>query len=129
MSGWDDSTLDDFGEADEIRIGTPQGARQVNVPIWIVRVGTELYIRSFRGPGARWYTRAVAQGRAVIDNGTATIDAALDPVGQALRDEIDQAYRDKYGRYGDSYIGSMTSPGAFVTTMRLTPLTDKEPTP
>lgn len=128
MTGWDEGTLDVFGSAEEITIGTIHNGALVNVPIWIVRVGPDIYIRSFRGTGARWYTRAIKQRHATISTGNLAINMRLETVGDTFRNEIDAAYRAKYGRYGDSYIGPMTSPGAVETTMRLTPLRDKEPT-
>ena len=34
-------------------------------------------------------------------------------------EDIDRAYRAKYGRYGDTYVGPMTGPGARAATVRL----------
>ena len=64
MSGWSDSELATIGRADEIHIApdrsdrTPGGA----VPIWVVRVGDDLYVRSYRGPSGSWYRRARRNG-------------------------------------------------------------------
>jgi hypothetical protein len=35
--------------------------------------------------------------------------------------QIDEAYGNKYGRYGGSYVRQMTSPAATATTLRLIP--------
>ena len=51
MTGWSERDLSLIGTADEIVVApdridhTPGSA----VPIWVVRVGNELYVRSFRG--------------------------------------------------------------------------------
>ena len=39
----------------------------------------------------------------------------------SVRGAVDQAYRDKYGRYGDTYVVPMVGDGAAAATFRLTP--------
>ena len=117
---WSDQELTAIGRAEELRIGTVRDSALVFVPIWVVRVGSRLFIRSFRGAGAKWYARAIDQGHAVIEAGGITQDVSLTGVGDTLQTEIDRSYRDKYGRYGDSYITPMTASAAVATTLELT---------
>lgn len=121
MTAWTDDELTKVGRAEELRIGTLRDDGLVFVPIWVVRIGSRLFIRSFRGAGARWFARATAQGHAAIDAGGVTRDVTVAKVGDELHDELDQAYRAKYGRYGDTYIGPMTAPAAVDTTLELRP--------
>ncbi len=83
MSDWTAADLDRIGSATELEITTRRadGSLRPYVPIWVVRVGDELFVRSW--------------------------------------EDIDRAYRDKYGRYGDTYVGPMTGPGARAATARL----------
>ena len=54
---------DRIGAADELDISTRRadGTLGPPVPIWVVRVGDALYIRSWRGTGGAWYRTASAQ--------------------------------------------------------------------
>jgi hypothetical protein len=45
----------------------------------------------------------------------------LVPAPDADEDAIDAAYRDKYGRYGGTYVDPMVSPDATAATLRLSP--------
>ena len=78
MSDWTAADLDRIGSATELEITTRRadGSLRPYVPVWVVRVGDELFAR-------------------------------------------DRAYRAKYGRYGDTYVGPMTGPGARAATVRL----------
>jgi hypothetical protein len=50
--------LHHLADVEEIRIGfrRPDGSTR-SVPIWVVRVGDDLYVRSVRGPDGGWYRR------------------------------------------------------------------------
>ena len=60
MSAWSERDLARIGAADEILVAPDQGDRSRGpaVPIWVVRVGDELYVRSYRGASGGWYRRA-----------------------------------------------------------------------
>jgi hypothetical protein len=48
MSTWDPQDLRAIGSAREVRIATvrPDGTTRSPLPIWVVRVGDELFVRS-----------------------------------------------------------------------------------
>jgi hypothetical protein len=54
---WTTDELDRIGGADELRLAPRRkdGTLPRAVPISVVRVGDELYVRSFRGDSGRWY--------------------------------------------------------------------------
>jgi hypothetical protein len=54
----DAEALDHLGDVEEIRIGVrrPDGSTR-SVPIWVVLVGDDIYVRSVRGPEGGWYRR------------------------------------------------------------------------
>ena len=65
-TAWTSDELARVGDAEELtvqplladgRIGKP-------VPIWVVRAGDELYVRSWRGDDGAWYRAAKARRRA-----------------------------------------------------------------
>jgi hypothetical protein len=51
-----------------------------------------------------------------------TLDqVGAEPVYPAVNDEVDQAYRSKYGRYAQSVIDAITGPEARSAALRLVP--------
>jgi len=117
----DDTTVqDEAARADEVTISVV-GRSSKDVPIWIVRSGDELYVRSYRGPAGRWYRDVLAAGEARLGVGGRQVDVRAEPVADASRDDIDDAYRRKYGHYRPAYIDPMTSDEVVSTTLRLVP--------
>jgi hypothetical protein len=91
------------------------------VPIWVVRVGDELYVRSYRGPSGSWYRRARRNGSGQIRVGGVDHAIRFSVADPGVRTQVDEAYRAKYGRYGSSYIGPMISDTVAETTLQLQP--------
>jgi hypothetical protein len=123
MSTWTSDELDVLAAATELRISTrrPDGTLRPAVPIWVVRAGDGIYVRSYRGPDGGWFQRATARGVAHIQAGTVTSEVTVTAAGAAARAEIDHAYRTKYGSFGRGYVEPMTSDPAAATTLQLTP--------
>ena len=117
-----DTTLEDeAARADEVTISVV-GRSSKDVPIWIVRSGDALYVRSYRGPAGRWYREALEVGGARLGGDGRALDVRVEPVAEARRDEIDHAYRRKYGHHGPAYMDAMTSDEVVATTLRLVPV-------
>jgi hypothetical protein len=118
--GWTTDELDRIGDADELRIAPrhKDGTLRRAVPIWVVRVGDELYVRSWRGDGGRWYRAALASGEGHVSAGGVSKDVALLAAGDEVNDAVDAAFRQKYGRY-TGYVEPMVAPQARATTLRL----------
>ena len=76
MSGWSERELLLIGAANEIIIAPERGdsTPRPAVPIWVVRVGDELYVRSYRGPSGGWYRRAVSA--ATVESASAFLSSA-----------------------------------------------------
>jgi hypothetical protein len=119
---WTSDDLERIGDADELHIAPRRtdGTLRPPLPIWVVRVGNELYVRSWRGDDGSWYRAARTSGHGRISAGGVERDVALDPAGEEVNDAVDDAYRKKYGRF-TGYIGPMIAPQARATTLRLTP--------
>jgi hypothetical protein len=119
---WTTDELDRIGDADELHIAPRRkdGTLRRAVPIWVVRVDDELYMRSWRGDGGRWYGAAKASGEAHISAGGISKDVALLAAGDEINDAVDAAFGEKYGRY-TGYVEPMVAPQARATTLRLLP--------
>ncbi|MTB87550.1 DUF2255 family protein [Aeromicrobium sp. zg-629] len=120
MSSENTTLVDEAGRSDEVTIsGVGQPPDQV--PIWIVKSGKDLYVRSYRGPTGRWYRRVREAGQAVLGIGGKQLEVRVEPVGDHDQAAINAAYVHKYGHYGPAYIGPMTSEDVVSTTLRLVP--------
>jgi hypothetical protein len=124
-AAWTADELDRIGGAEELQIAARRrdGSLRRPVPIWVVRVGDELYVRSWRGAGGSWYRTARATHEGHISAGGVDRDVLLAEVGADVDDAIDAAYRAKYGRYS-SYVEPMIAPQARATTLKLVPRAD-----
>ncbi|OLT10966.1 hypothetical protein BJF78_28040 [Pseudonocardia sp. CNS-139] len=90
-------------------------------PIWAVVVDGVPYVRSGYGERAQWYRRVQETGRAVFADGPRRYPVRVENVsGTGVNCLVDEAYRAKYARYGQS-VEEMTAPTARETTMRLVP--------
>jgi hypothetical protein len=121
MTNWNPTELTRFGDAEEVRIaGTRRNGSLRSPVIWVVRVGDALYARSVNGPDAAWFrgTQATHHGR--LSAGSTTIDVDFVDADGNGDDEIDAAYRAKYGRYPGP-VASITSAVARTTTLKLVP--------
>jgi hypothetical protein len=119
---WTSEELDRIAGSDELEIATftAEGTSRHYIPIWVVRVGDDVYVRSYHGPLGRWYRRAIRHHAAWI---------RVDDIERHVRVEeapleaepVSQAYRAKYTRYGETYLAPMINAEAVSTTLRLIP--------
>ena len=127
MTAWPVNQLDAIDRAEELEVVTvrPDGSTRRPVPIWVVRVKDDIFVRSYRGETGAWYRHALADGAGRIR--VADLDRAVtfEPVtdGDAAEvvEAVDDAYRAKYQRYGDSYVEPMVAKAAQAAMLRLTP--------
>jgi hypothetical protein len=118
VSAWTREELDRIGAAEELEIAPRRGDGSLRrpVPIWVVRVGEELYVRSWRGSDGAWYRAARTRGTGRVSSGGVERDVAF----VDAREELYDAYRDKYARY-PSYVPPMIGGQARATTLELIP--------
>jgi hypothetical protein len=97
---WHRDQLDRIAGSKELQITTtrPDGSYRRWTPIYVVRVGDGLYIRSGGGRTSDWYRHATQHNRARIRAGGIETDVTLQLVGDpALNAQVDAAYQAKYG--------------------------------
>lgn len=123
MSAWTSAELNQIGNADELEIAPLRhdGTLRKPVTIWVVRVGDDLFVRSYKGRTSAWFRGVQVRHEGRIWAGGVEQDVAFvaeaDP---AINDQIDAAYRAKYGRY-PQYVAPMLTPEVRATTIKLTP--------
>jgi len=82
-----------------------------------VAVDGELYVRAYNGPKSRWYQAAVRQRAGRIIAAGMTKDVTFEPVDGPINEQIDQAYRAKYG--ASPYLRPMISAPARSATIKV----------
>lgn len=123
---WSSEELERIAVADELEVATwgADGVLRRPVPIWVVRVGAEVYVRTWHRRQDGWFGNAVTSGRARIGVPGLEADVVVEDVGEGTTEQrrsVDAAYRAKYGRYGDATVGRMTCADAVAATLRLLP--------
>ena len=90
--------------------------------IWVVRVGDDLYVRSWKGDGGAWFRATQGRHEGHIEAGGVGKDVAfVTESDNDINDRIDATYRTKYRRHGGSYVDPMVAPPARAATIKLVP--------
>ncbi|MEZ4597527.1 MAG: DUF2255 family protein [Chloroflexota bacterium] len=124
MSGWTDDELRRIGRATELRLASrrPDGTLSRYATIWAVVAGDALYVRSAYGYGNRWFQQALRSGAGRIEAGGVERDVAFGQPGPEVGADVSAAYHAKYDRYGPAIVGTVVSPEAVRSTLRVTPV-------
>ena len=125
MTSWTRHDLERIGAAEEMQLASfkEDGTLRKPVPIWVVRVGDDLYVRAYRGREGAWFRHIQLRHEGRIVAGGVTKDVTFVDVNddEALNNEIDVAYQSKYRRYSATYVDPMIAPQARATTLKLVP--------
>ncbi|MFJ8358415.1 DUF2255 family protein [Streptomyces sp. NPDC093984] len=122
MTTWTNDELNRIEHADELEMAPlrSDGTPRKPVPIWVVRDGDDLYVRSYRGSAGSWYRAARASHAGHIRSGGVDKNVSFVEVTDTdVNDRVDAAYRTKYGRYGAGYVNPMVA--SRDTTLKLVP--------
>ena len=123
---WTPEQVQEIDRVPELEIASRRtdGTLRRWLPIWVVCVGEEVYVRT-------WYRRTTGWFGHVVETATARVrvpgleaDVAVEDLGDGepgLRAAVDAAYAAKYGPHGGGSVAQMTSDAAAATTLRLSP--------
>jgi hypothetical protein len=123
-AAWSPDELERIGSAEELEIAVKRADGTVRrwVPIWVVSVGDQVYVRTWYRRETGWFGHVLDSHRARIRVPGLEADVAVADVGEGtaqLRADIDAAYRTKYGSYGSSSVEAMVAEAAAATTLQL----------
>jgi hypothetical protein len=121
MTTWTSDELGKIETAEELEIAPLRRDDTLRnfVTIWVVRVGNDLYVRSYRGRGGSWFRATQVRHAGHIRAGGVEKDVTF--VGETdpdINDQVDAVYRAKYGRY-PQYVAPMVTAEARATTIKL----------
>lgn len=123
MKTWTSKDLNQIGSAEELQITTRRkdGTLRKAVTIWVVSVGDELFVRSYTGRRGAWYRATQINQKGSIRAGGVEKEVTFIAERDSdLNDQIDSAYRRKYGRY-PQYVPPMLTTEVRSTTIKLVP--------
>lgn len=123
MSTWTNEELEKIGTTEELRIAGLKADDSLRKPvtIWVVRVGDDLYVRSYRGRGSAWFRGVQVRHVGRIWAGGVEKDVTfVEESAPTINDQIDAAYHSKYRRY-PQYVAPMVTPEVRATTIKLVP--------
>jgi hypothetical protein len=123
MSAWTDDELRRIAEAEELQMAPVRrnGDLRRATPIWVVRAGDDLYVRAAYGANEGWHGVARSSRRARIGAGGVERDVTVEDADAGALDEVDAAYRNKYGGRYAQIVDSITDDQHRATTLRLVP--------
>lgn len=122
MTAWTDDELIRIGNVDELELAVyrQDGTLRKRVIIWVVRVGDQLYVRSYMGAFAAWFRAVQVTHEGHIRAGGLEKEVKLlEEPDSITNDQVDAAYRSKYRR--SPYMAAMVTPEVRATTLRLEP--------
>ena len=123
MSTWTGKEINKIGSAEELQIASLRrdGTLRNPLPIWVVRVGDDLYVRSMNGRTAAWFRGMQTRQEGHIRAGGVDKDVSfVEESDSSINDQIDTAYATKYRRYA-SIVNSMVTPTVRAATIKLVP--------
>src|SRR5919197_4624457 len=103
MTAWTRDELGKIEAAEELELASVRrdGTLRNPVTIWVVRVGDDLYVRSWKGRTGSWFSASQVRHEGHIQAGGVDKDVTfLAEADVDINDQIDAAYRTKYRRYG-----------------------------
>jgi hypothetical protein len=118
---WTSDELRRIEAARELEI-SPQrrdGSLRKPVPIWTVRAGDDVYVRAAYGPETGWHRVARRSHAGHVRAGDVEKDVTVEDADDAVNDQVDAAYRAKYGH--SSIVDGITNAQARATTLKLVP--------
>ena len=124
-ANWSAEELARIGRADELQIAVQSldGTLRRWVPIWVVCVGDQVYVRTWYRRDNGWFGPVLDSRRARVRvpglDATVTVQDLGKEDDAELRGGVDAAYRAKNGRYGSTTVDRMVNDDAAATTLRL----------
>ena len=121
MTTWTKDELDKIGNTEEIQLSSLRrdGNLRKPVTIWVVQVGDELFVRAVNGREGAWFRGTQVQHQGHIRADKLEKDVRFEDADPAMNQQIDAAYRRKYGRSPARILNTILTPQAQASTLKL----------
>ncbi len=125
-AAWSPEELERLSRAEELLIAArrAEGTLRRWVPIWVVSVGGQVYVRTWYRRDSGWFARVLDSRRARIRVPGLEADVLIQDVGAGgakLHADVDDAYRKKYVLIGRDAVDRMVTLDAAAATLQLIP--------
>lgn len=115
---WTPENLHAFDTADElVLVLSRDGRNDISLPVWVVRVGDEVFVRSQDGVTSVWFRRAELEPDQYVELAGIRMPVRFEHVGDYGAPEVSEAYRAKYG--GPGFPEVLLGPEAVAATLRV----------
>jgi hypothetical protein len=123
ITAWTSDELTQIGLAVEFQVASRRSDSSLRpyVMIWGVRHAAHIYVRSAHGWNNPWFQRALQSGDGRIRAGGVERDIAFEQPDPDVGEDVHAAYHAKYDGYGPGIVGTVVSPEAARSTLRLVP--------
>ncbi len=123
MSNWSGDELSKLGDAEEVQIASVRRDGKLGRPVttWVIRQDDDLYVRSVRGRSGHWFRGVQERHEGRIRAGRVQKDVTFVDGDDAIGDQIDAVYRNKYRRYTGPILNSVLTPAARAATLKIVP--------
>jgi hypothetical protein len=123
---WTPEQLQQIDGARELEIASmrPDGTQRQWLPIWVVRVGDQVYVRTWYRRTTGWFGDVVTTQQARVRVPHLETEVVVEDISDDdtdLRSAVDQAYQAKYAPPAGGSVRQMTTDSAAATTLRLSP--------
>jgi len=122
MVNWTEDELNKIGSATEVQLCSlrSDGTYRNPVTIWIVRMGSNLYIRAVSGVNGKWYKHTIEENEGRITASGKEKDVYFEEYkGDQI--PIDEVYKSKYESFGYSIIETTLTTQAKAATLKVSP--------
>ena len=122
-SAWQANQLSLLQSEDELEIVVDRPDREPQrVPVWMVVVDGELYVRSYMGVTSGWFRRVEADADQAVRIGSTDVAVRFENIDRtdSVNHAISAEYDRKYSRF--DYVTAMSEPAAVEATLRVTPI-------
>ena len=123
---WTPEQLQQIDSSHELEIASkrPDGTQRQWLPIWVVCVGDQVYVRTWYRRTTGWFGHVVRTRQARVRVAHLETDVVVEDISDGdtdLRSAVDHAYQAKYAPPGGGSVAQMTTDSAAATTLRLSP--------
>jgi hypothetical protein len=121
-TAWLPSTFAEIDRAEELVLVIGRaGGDAKRVPVWVVTVDADVYVRSYTGVTSLWFRRVQADPLQAVRLAGGELPVVFENVDR--RDKINKvisaAFTRKYAKF--DYVSAMTDPAAVEATLRVRP--------